>query len=193
MCTYSFLLYFAKPNPYQGRGKLYLHHFPDGTLTVPQLVRFLDSLGTKTSSLILLCWTLPWKWCSTKRTCMLDVWQSICVNESSKQRWMFPCKQWFDIIQGDKKTKRVLESGAKGTTTFQVKVTTGKAFGAGTNANVFITIHGKKDKQIGPCCRWPCRPFWRWSNRYFCAGERWSWRASSNCNSITLVLVVIGF
>jgi len=68
------------------------------------------------------------------------------VNEHTKQRWMFPCKKWFDVNQGDKKTERTLEPGAKGTTTFQVKVTTGKAFGAGTNANVFITIHGKKGK-----------------------------------------------
>lgn len=33
-----------KLKPYQNRGQLYLHHFPDGTLTVPQLDRFLDSL-----------------------------------------------------------------------------------------------------------------------------------------------------
>jgi len=68
------------------------------------------------------------------------------VNESTNQRWIFPCKQWFDPKQGDKKTERALVPGSTGSTTFQVKVYTGSARGAGTDSNVFIIIQGEKGK-----------------------------------------------
>jgi len=68
------------------------------------------------------------------------------VNERINQRWIFPCKQWFDAKQGDKKIERTLVPGSKGSTTFQIKIFTGSAFGAGTDANVFIIVQGQKGK-----------------------------------------------
>jgi len=68
------------------------------------------------------------------------------VNEGTNQRWMFPVEKWLDSGQGDKKIERTIEPGAKGTTTFQVKVYTGKARGAGTDANVFVVIQGTTGK-----------------------------------------------
>jgi len=68
------------------------------------------------------------------------------VNEVTNQRWMFPCKKWFDSSQGDKKIERALDPGAKGSTTFQIKVTTGKAMGSGTDANVYVVLTGTKGK-----------------------------------------------
>jgi ferredoxin-fold anticodon binding domain-containing protein len=68
------------------------------------------------------------------------------VNEVNNQRWIFPCKQWLDPNQGDKKIERTLIPGSKGSTTYQIKVFTGSARGAGTDANVFIVIEGVKGK-----------------------------------------------
>jgi len=68
------------------------------------------------------------------------------VNEGNGSRWIFPCKQWFDASKGDKKRERTLVPGSKGSTTYQIKVFTGTQYGAGTDANVFIIIHGTKGK-----------------------------------------------
>jgi hypothetical protein len=66
------------------------------------------------------------------------------VNEISNQRWIFPCKQWLDAKLG--KPEKTLVPGSTGSTTFQVKVFTGSARGAGTDSNVFIILQGEKGK-----------------------------------------------
>jgi len=68
------------------------------------------------------------------------------LNETSKQRWTFPCNRWLDKKEDDGQTQRTLTPGSTGRTTFQLKVVTSKAKGAGTDANVHCVITGKKGK-----------------------------------------------
>jgi len=59
---------------------------------------------------------------------------------------MFPCKRWLDKSEDDGKIERTLLPGASGGTIYQIKVTTGKVSGAGTDANVHAQIIGEKGK-----------------------------------------------
>jgi len=59
--------------------------------------------------------------------------------DGTKRKWMFPCDQWLDKSEGDGKISRTLTPG----TVYQVKVTTGKEKGAGTDSNIFCKLHGK--------------------------------------------------
>uniref|UniRef100_A0A6B2KWS8 PLAT domain-containing protein n=1 Tax=Arcella intermedia TaxID=1963864 RepID=A0A6B2KWS8_9EUKA len=70
----------------------------------------------------------------------------LIVNDDTNKRWMFVCKQWFDDKQGDKKFVRTYTPSSKGITAYQVKVYTGTVRGAGTDANVLITLQGAKSK-----------------------------------------------
>eukprot|EP01119_Soliformovum_irregulare_P003103 TRINITY_DN133_c0_g1_i3.p1 TRINITY_DN133_c0_g1~~TRINITY_DN133_c0_g1_i3.p1 ORF type:complete len:710 (+),score=244.05 TRINITY_DN133_c0_g1_i3:779-2908(+) len=65
-------------------------------------------------------------------------------NEVSGQRWVFPCGQWLDKSEGDRKIERTLTPGDGNQTTYQVKVKTGNLKGAGTDANVFVQLTGDK-------------------------------------------------
>jgi len=69
------------------------------------------------------------------------------VNEDTDQRWMFNCLKWMDDSQGDKKVERALEPlNNNRITTYQIQVHTGKTRGSGTDANVFIVLHGVNGK-----------------------------------------------
>jgi len=61
-------------------------------------------------------------------------------NDGTKQKWMFPCNEWFDKSESDGKIVRNLSPG----TVYELKVTTGKDKGAGTDSNIFCKLHGKK-------------------------------------------------
>ena len=70
-------------------------------------------------------------------------------NVSSGETTTFPCDQWFDRKQGDKKVERVLfprdASGAVvgvKTAKYRVEVHTADVRGAGTDANVFMELSG---------------------------------------------------
>jgi len=65
-------------------------------------------------------------------------------NEVTSKRWVFPCNQWLDKSEGDKKIERTLLPGDGNSTTYQVKVKTGNVSGAGTDANVSIILTGDK-------------------------------------------------
>jgi len=66
------------------------------------------------------------------------------VNEDTNQRWTFPCGRWLGVGKDDGKLDRTLVPGDGKTTTFFLKVWTGKEPGSGTNANVFCTVIGEK-------------------------------------------------
>lgn len=67
------------------------------------------------------------------------------INETTSQRWIFPCNRWLAKREDDGKTERTLFPGDGLTTTYNIKVKTGLEKGAGTDANVktsfFIDIH----------------------------------------------------
>eukprot|EP00854_Cymbomonas_tetramitiformis_P003095 gene3095-3928_t len=66
----------------------------------------------------------------------------------------FPCNNWLDRTEGDKKTERhlLVGVGEEGSAPvgpdqacrYKVEVFTGNVFGAGTDANVFLTLKGAK-------------------------------------------------
>lgn len=73
----------------------------------------------------------------------------LCVVFAFLQVWYFPCGQWLDSTQGDQATRRCLKAThnfdpASLQCAYRVAVTTGNVRGAGTDANVFIMIHGSQ-------------------------------------------------
>ncbi|MEW5311146.1 MAG: hypothetical protein WDW38_002885 [Sanguina aurantia] len=71
-------------------------------------------------------------------------WQGTC--------W-FECDQWFDSGSGDQQVERLLtaqlEKPASKLTQYKVLVVTSKRMGAGTDANVFVDIHGVDGSTTG--------------------------------------------
>jgi hypothetical protein len=70
-------------------------------------------------------------------------------NETSNSEWKFPCNQWFSKSKGDYKIERdLLVNGEAGPSaaSYRIMVITGNVRGAGTDADVFITIVGEKGK-----------------------------------------------
>ena len=71
-------------------------------------------------------------------------------NPISKKKWYFLCGKWFDKSEGDRLISReIVASNKDGVAclpliTYSVQVVTGDIRGAGTDANVFITIEGDK-------------------------------------------------
>ena len=66
-----------------------------------------------------------------------------------KQAKTFPCSQWLSRSEGDGEIKRTLTRMTKATPTpshmtYSVSIQTGHLRGAGTDANVFISLHGDK-------------------------------------------------
>jgi hypothetical protein len=70
-------------------------------------------------------------------------------NENTSVEWKFPCNHWFAKKKEDGKIERDLfvngEAGP-GAATYKIVVITGNVRGAGTDADVFITIVGDKGK-----------------------------------------------
>eukprot|EP00736_Rhodelphis_marinus_P000918 Rmarinus@m.27357 len=79
---------------------------------------------------------------------MLD--KVIIKNETTGKTWSFPCMRWFDKKEDDGLIERELLPssdliGGRGAyTTYHVTVVTGDRKGAGTDANVSITMFGEK-------------------------------------------------
>ena len=69
-------------------------------------------------------------------------------NETEGLRWYFPCHRWLDKDEDDGCIERVLSLGLEiaiaddRAMSYIVKVTTGKVRGAGTDANVFVSMFG---------------------------------------------------
>jgi hypothetical protein len=65
------------------------------------------------------------------------------------QVWYFPCNQWLDSSQGDRATRRTLKATRSFDPSslqcrYRVAVTTANVRGAGTDANVYVEIHGSE-------------------------------------------------
>jgi len=73
----------------------------------------------------------------------------IIKNQSNGNEWKFPCNQWFALKRGDFKIERDLitgEIGGPSVVSYKIIVITGNVRGAGTDADVFISILGDKGK-----------------------------------------------
>ncbi|RDD42008.1 Lipoxygenase homology domain-containing protein 1 [Trichoplax sp. H2] len=65
-------------------------------------------------------------------------------NIQSKKSWLFPCHKWLSKYEGDRKLCYELKPLAKaGKAVYEVSVLTGDKRGAGTDANVSVTLFGK--------------------------------------------------
>jgi hypothetical protein len=80
-----------------------------------------------------------------------------------EQVWFFSCDQWLDHKQGDAATRRLLKASdilvrPSRQCSYRVSVTTGNVRGAGTDANVFVIIHGSQGSSgqlvLGGADRW---------------------------------------
>ncbi|XP_071500737.1 lipoxygenase homology domain-containing protein 1-like [Diadema antillarum] len=63
----------------------------------------------------------------------------------SKKSWIFPCTQWLSLFESDCQLSRelkALDAKKYGKTVYEVVTITGDRKGAGTDANVYITLFG---------------------------------------------------
>ncbi|XP_078580092.1 lipoxygenase homology domain-containing protein 1-like isoform X2 [Branchiostoma floridae x Branchiostoma japonicum] len=77
-------------------------------------------------------------------------------NTASKKSWVFPCNNWLSLFESDCQLSRILyaKGGTKyARTEYEVVTVTGDCRGGGTDANVFVTLYGKK----GTTARLPLR------------------------------------
>ncbi|CAG9464667.1 unnamed protein product [Pedinophyceae sp. YPF-701] len=76
--------------------------------------------------------------------------QVVITNTTTQARYNFPCHQWFDRKEGDGLTRRRLQASDADSamTTYTVTVVTSDLRGAGTDAGVYMEMHGK-DKDGG--------------------------------------------
>ncbi|GAB1599833.1 hypothetical protein Ahia01_000260700, partial [Argonauta hians] len=65
-------------------------------------------------------------------------------NLSTKKSWYFICNQWLSLFHTDGQTQRVLFPQILTKTDYEIVIVTGNDSEAGTDANVFLTIFGKK-------------------------------------------------
>ncbi|XP_064633987.1 lipoxygenase homology domain-containing protein 1-like isoform X3 [Lineus longissimus] len=65
------------------------------------------------------------------------------INTANKKSWFFRCAQWLSLHVGDCQNSRELFAKKSAKTEYEIIVVTGDVIGSGTNANVFLTIHGK--------------------------------------------------
>ena len=65
---------------------------------------------------------------------------------TSGKKWLFPCNKWLSLHHGDCKTQRTLlpKPIEEVTRQYTVQLYTGNVRGAGTDANVFVTLTGKR-------------------------------------------------
>lgn len=80
---------------------------------------------------------------------LVEVSEVSCLNGGDKPRtWYFPCEQWLATNKGDGKTSRRLTAihddprGSK--VNYKITILTSNLKGAGTDANVFLTLYGEK-------------------------------------------------
>ncbi|CAG5136848.1 unnamed protein product, partial [Candidula unifasciata] len=64
-------------------------------------------------------------------------------NTKTNKSWHFFCNQWFSLFHGDGQTSREFFPAQISKTEYEVVTVTGDKTGAGTNANVFMTLYGK--------------------------------------------------
>jgi hypothetical protein len=70
-------------------------------------------------------------------------------NSVNKKEWRYPCNRWFDTSEDDRQIERDLfTNGPTGRppANYRVTVVTGNVRGAGTDANVYLTVVGDKGK-----------------------------------------------
>ncbi|XP_074659812.1 lipoxygenase homology domain-containing protein 1-like [Tubulanus polymorphus] len=65
------------------------------------------------------------------------------VNVTTGTSWMFLCQQWLSLHEADCQLSRELFAKKSIKTEYEVTVVTGDGIGAGTDANVFLSIFGK--------------------------------------------------
>eukprot|EP00775_Hariotina_reticulata_P013432 gene13432-13560_t len=70
-------------------------------------------------------------------------------NVSTGQVWYFSCDQWLDDQRGVAATRRLLRAAdalppSSRQCNYRLTVTTGNVRGAGTDANVFVVVHGRQ-------------------------------------------------
>ena len=71
----------------------------------------------------------------------------IAVKEAtSGKKWLFPCNKWLSLHHGDCATQRTLlpKQSEETSHPYTVQLFTGNVRGAGTDANVFVTLAGEK-------------------------------------------------
>ncbi|HEY7683228.1 MAG TPA: PLAT/LH2 domain-containing protein [Gemmatimonadales bacterium] len=68
--------------------------------------------------------------------------EEIRVLSKSGREWVFPCHRWLATDEDDGKIDRLLTLNPQ--VTYTVSVETGSIDGGGTDANVFLTIHGSE-------------------------------------------------
>ena len=66
------------------------------------------------------------------------------VNLNTGKAWVFPWHGWLAKDEGDGLIDRQLPVATTGQVSYQVTVKTGTVSGAGTDANVYITLYGSK-------------------------------------------------
>lgn len=71
----------------------------------------------------------------------------VIINEKVNQQWVFNCNKWLDTSEDDGQIVRELASESSLADTkvvkYKISVRTGDKRGAGTDANVFIILHGE--------------------------------------------------
>eukprot|EP01091_Cochliopodium_minus_P006324 TRINITY_DN1620_c0_g1_i4.p1 TRINITY_DN1620_c0_g1~~TRINITY_DN1620_c0_g1_i4.p1 ORF type:complete len:245 (+),score=98.47 TRINITY_DN1620_c0_g1_i4:542-1276(+) len=76
--------------------------------------------------------------------------ESITINDSKNREWFFPISRWFAKNEDDGLIERELIPSNDTPLTavsYKVVVFTGDRWGAGTDANVFIEIHGEEERK----------------------------------------------
>eukprot|EP00731_Ephydatia_muelleri_P024939 Em0017g22a len=72
---------------------------------------------------------------------------TITVKEAaSGKKWLFPCNKWLSLHHGDCRTERTLlpKQNEDPDHQYTLQLCTGNVRGAGTDANIFVTLTGKK-------------------------------------------------
>ncbi|KAF5839075.1 Lipase/lipooxygenase [Dunaliella salina] len=71
---------------------------------------------------------------------------AIIINTKTEQKFVFPCRQWFDARMGDQRIERTLPAcaDAGSVVAYNFKITTADVRGASTDADVYVSLHGTK-------------------------------------------------
>ncbi|XP_077979346.1 lipoxygenase homology domain-containing protein 1-like [Glandiceps talaboti] len=71
----------------------------------------------------------------------------VVTNLHNGKCWIFPCNQWLSLFEGDcqlSRELRALDGKKYGKTDYEVVTITGDVKGAGTDANVYVTLFGQR-------------------------------------------------
>ncbi|XP_070566658.1 lipoxygenase homology domain-containing protein 1-like isoform X2 [Ptychodera flava] len=71
----------------------------------------------------------------------------VVTNVNTGKSWIFPCNQWLSLFESDcqlSRELRALDGKKYGKTEYEVVTVTGDKKGAGTDANVYVTLFGQR-------------------------------------------------